>query len=68
MKISDEVIIDHHIGQDLVCRIGKMNRSDDILPDTDLAAIGSGHISITPISVDLTNYPAVTTLNKLFNS
>ena len=68
MKISDEVIIDHHIGQDLVCRIGKMNRSDDILPDTDLAAIGSGHISITPISVDLTNYPAMTTLNKLFNS
>ena len=68
MKISDELIIDHRSGQELVFRIGKMNKSEDLLPDTDLAAIGSGHISITPLSIDLTNHPAMTTLNKLFNS
>ena len=68
MKISDELIIDHRSDQELVFRIGKMNKSEDLLPDTDLAAIGSGHMSITPVSIDLTNHSAMTTLNKLFNS
>jgi 5'-nucleotidase len=44
--------------------IGELRESNDPAEGTDLAAINAGHISVTPVHLDMTHYPSVGVLRE----
>ncbi len=66
----------HKVGDALVERIdprgqpyywiGALRREEEWPEGTDLAAIASGYISITPVHLDLTHHQSLTFLRKMF--
>jgi 5'-nucleotidase len=67
-KIGDNIIIETHNMQKTVCKIGAMKKLQRLENGTDIGAIKSGNISVTPISTDFTNHSVLTDLKKLLYS
>ena len=66
MKLGDDIILQNQTNDTFVYKIGKMFRSDVVDPKTDIAAIKSGNVSITALTIDLTNYKELDNLKTLF--
>ena len=66
MKLGDDIILQNQTNDTFVYKIGKMFRSDMVDPKTDIAAIKSGNVSITALTIDLTNYKELDNLKTLF--
>ncbi len=41
-------------------------RNGAVVPDTDVHALTEGHITVTPLDLDLTHYPSVEALSRVF--
>lgn len=65
-KLGDDIILQNQTNDTFVYKIGKMCRSDMLGSQTDIAAIKSGHVSITALTIDLTNYKELDNLKTLF--
>ncbi len=46
--------------------IGTLRGEEDVLPDTDIGVVMDGGISVTPLYLDLTHYPTLTSMGDLF--
>ena len=66
MKLGDDIILQNQTNDTFVYKIGKMCRSDVVDSQTDIAAIKSGNVSITALTIDLTNYKELDNLKTLF--
>ena len=66
MKLGDDIILQNQTNDTFVYKIGKMFRSDVLGSQTDISAIRSGHVSITALTIDLTNYKELDNLKTLF--
>jgi len=67
-KLWDEIIECNDPKGEPYYWIGAQRHSGDCSPGTDLAAIQSGKISITPLSIDLTHQMMITKLAKAFRN
>lgn len=47
--------------------VGPDREEDPCIPGSDLKAVNEGHISITPLGLDLTHYPTVAALRNTFS-
>lgn len=47
--------------------IGALRGEDDVAPDTDVAVVNDGGISVTPLFLDLTHVPTLQTLQRAFS-
>jgi 5'-nucleotidase len=66
-KVGDNIIIETHNKRKTVCRIGAMKKLQQLEDGTDIGAIKSGNISVTPISIDFTNHSLLKDLKALLN-
>lgn len=46
--------------------VGPLNDADGVAPDTDLAVLSDGSISVTPLHLDLTHRPTMESLKQVF--
>ena len=68
MKIGDDIILQNQTKNKFVYKIGKMHQSDMFDSKSDISAIRSGDVSITALTIDLTNYRELENLKTLFES
>ena len=68
MKLGDDIILQNQTKNKFVYKIGKMHQSGMFDSKTDIAAIRSGDVSITPLTIDLTNHKELDNLKTLFES
>ena len=68
MKLGDDIILQNQTKNKFVYKIGKMHQSDMFDSKSDIAAIKSGDVSITALTIDLTNYRELDNLKTLFES
>ena len=68
MKLGDDIILQNQTKNKFVYKIGKMHQSGMFDSITDIAAIRSGDVSITPLTIDLTNHKELDNLKTLFES
>ena len=68
MKLGDDIIVQNQTRDKVVYKIGKMHQSGLFDSETDIAAMRSGDVSITPLTIDLTNHNELDNLKTLFES
>jgi 5'-nucleotidase len=68
MKLGDDIIVQNQTRDKVVYKIGKMHQSGMFDSETDIAAMRSGDVSITPLTIDLTNHKELDNLKTLFES
>lgn len=68
MKLGDDIILQNQTKNKLVYKIGKMYQLGMFDSQSDIAAIRSGDVSITPLTIDLTNHKELNNLKTLFES
>ena len=66
MKLGDDIILQNQTKNKFVYKIGKMYQLDMFDSETDIEAIRAGHVSITPLTIDITNHKELDNLKKLF--
>jgi 5'-nucleotidase len=66
-KIGDKI----HRGEDPSGRayywIGAIKTDDALVPGTDFAAVAAGHISVTPIDLEMTDLPSMDRLRGILD-
>lgn len=65
-KFGDELIVRRDPRGEAYIWIGTMRKETAHAPRTDLAAVASGAVAITPLFLDLTYRPTITRLRKAF--
>jgi len=68
MKLGDDIILQNQTKNKFVYKIGKMHQSGMFDSKSDIAAIRSGDVSITPLTIDLTNYKELDNLKTLLEN
>lgn len=65
-KIGDELIERKDPRGRSYFWIGPMRNDDDLPADTDAHALAHGHVTVTPLYLDLTHYPTIERLQRAF--
>ena len=68
MKLGDDIILQSQTKNKFVYKIGKMYQLDMFDSETDIEAIRAGNVSITPLTIDITNHKELDNLKTLFGS